>query len=622
MSTDYEAKTAAGVPDNERAEKQSMADRLAALASESFRIGRRVDDGVPFAVWREGSSARPNLALPLKGVTGSMTGALCKAYRDRFGKIASGGSVSDVLAAIEGDAAESEPEPVGLRVAMLPDGHGVALDLGTVDGRAVVVTAEGWRLVNRSPLLMRRTALTAPMVEPVSPEAGQGLTRLRELLNVHADDWPIIIAWMVAALLPSEPCPILLLGGMQGTGKSTAARLIRGVVDPSKAPLIGEPHNGEQWAMYTTGSRVLAVDNISTIPPWWSDALCCVVTGTGTVRRALYTDSDLAVTSAKRAVILTSIDAGALRGDLANRIVSADLMPMRQRLTEAALNASYEAALPSILGDLLDTVVGVLRAKANGISVKLNPDDRMADFCELLAQLDHARPDLTGGNAHELHARQRGRLAADVVNDDAVAAAVKALAESAVEWSGTAGDLLETLSAVGGYVKANGGKHQPRSWPTSPRKLTALLKRLMPALAAVGVRVDMSDTRTNAGRLYRVSLDEPDASRKATATPSQPSHKHADATTRHQHGDDRDCRDGVPEKPRPVLCNGGTPDQSDERLIAVHKAACDAGYPALRLHPGIHIKSGVHAWTDAVPGLQPRDLGRVLRSLTSSPSKT
>jgi hypothetical protein len=73
------------------------------------------------------------------------------------------------------------------------------------------------------------------------------------------------------------------------------------------------------------------VDNMCAICGWWSDALCKCVTGDGWVRRPLYTDGELSVVSFRRVLALTTIDAGALRGDLGDRLVLADLEPIDGR---------------------------------------------------------------------------------------------------------------------------------------------------------------------------------------------------------------------------------------------------------------------------------------------------
>ena len=75
-----------------------------------------------------------------------------------------------------------------------------------------------------------------------------------------------------------------------------------------------------QWAVTASASLVVALDNVSTVPEWLSDALCRAVTGDGLTSRALYSDADVSVLTFRRVLAMTSIDAGALRGDLGERL--------------------------------------------------------------------------------------------------------------------------------------------------------------------------------------------------------------------------------------------------------------------------------------------------------------
>jgi hypothetical protein len=195
---------------------------------------------------------------------------------------------------LEGHAERAKPEPVALRVA--PVGQGtIALDLGTTDGQCIVVDRSGWRIASTAPVLFRRSALTAPLPEP---QGGGSLDPLRQLLNVDEVGFRLIVGWLVAALMPELPHPILALIGEQGTAKSTAARLVVSLVDPSPAPLRTPPREMRSWAAAAAASWVVALDNVSTIPPWFSDTLCKAVTGDGIVERALHTDDDISVLSA------------------------------------------------------------------------------------------------------------------------------------------------------------------------------------------------------------------------------------------------------------------------------------------------------------------------------------
>ena len=69
------------------------------------------------------------------------------------------------------------------------------------------------------------------------------------MLNVADDDWPLILAWLVAALIPDLPHPVLLLRGEHGTAKSSAARLLTSLIDRCASQLRTAPRNVEDWAV-------------------------------------------------------------------------------------------------------------------------------------------------------------------------------------------------------------------------------------------------------------------------------------------------------------------------------------------------------------------------------------
>ena len=124
---------------------------------------------------------------------------------------------------------------------------------------------------------------------------------------------------------PERATSVLSLFGEQGTAKSTATKRLVQAVDPSPVPLRKPPRDAEAWVTAAQGSWVVGLDNLSVVPDWLSDSLCRAATGEGDVRRALYTDGGLAVFAFRRCIVLNGIDVGALRGDLADRIVHVNL---------------------------------------------------------------------------------------------------------------------------------------------------------------------------------------------------------------------------------------------------------------------------------------------------------
>ena len=65
------------------------------------------------------------------------------------------------------------------------------------------------------------------------PAVGGNIEMLREFVNVESDnDFRLLVAFMLAALRPTGPFPVLVLLGEQGSAKSTTVRVIRSLVDP------------------------------------------------------------------------------------------------------------------------------------------------------------------------------------------------------------------------------------------------------------------------------------------------------------------------------------------------------------------------------------------------------
>ncbi len=473
----------------------SQASRLVTLANTHYRL-LRGDDGRPYATERHG----PAVAYPLRGRE-ALRKRLAGLYFDTAGVAPSGSSLTDALCVLEGMADRAEPEPVALRVA--PAGEGtVALDLGGEDGRCVLLGSGGWRVLDRSPVLFRRSALSAPLPEPV---AGGMLDELRQLLNVDEERFQLVVAWLVAALVPDIPHPLLALTGEQGTAKSTAARLVVSLIDPSPAPLRTAPHEMRSWAAAASASWIVALDNVSSIQPWFSDTLCKAVTGDGIVERALFTDDDISVISFRRCIALTTIDAGRLAGDLAERLLVVELarIPTGRRRPDAEITAAYIDARPRILGALLDLTTQVL---ATLPAVQLVELPRMADFARILAALDQVR----GWDTVASYRTAAAEVTQAVLESDPVAEAVIALVGRGGGWQGTASELLDRITP----------ERRPRGWPQSPRGLSGALARLAPALRAQGVIIERQTRGSD--RLLTLRAENPGLS-KVRIQPSRPS---------------------------------------------------------------------------------------------------
>jgi hypothetical protein len=274
------------------------------------------------------------------------------------------------------------------------------------------------------------------------------------------------------------------------------------VLDPAAAQMRSIPRDPRSWAITAASSYVIAIDNISDIPVWWSDALCTAVTGQGWADRALYSDDDVAVLSFRRVIYLTSVDPGGLREDFASRLIRIRLNEIADadRRTEADVAAAWQAAHPVVLAGLLDLAAGVLAVLPD---VQMDGMPRMADFARLLTALDGVAG--TSGMARYTEAMED--LLTDVLDSDPVAVAVR---DGITEpWKGTTKQLLDKLMAPFlARSKRQAPRYFPRDFPRSPMAMSARLRRAEPALRKLGWKVEHS--RGTKGRRY-VSITPPPA---------------------------------------------------------------------------------------------------------------
>ncbi|MFJ4411895.1 ATP-binding protein [Streptomyces sp. NPDC088910] len=486
--------------------KPPAAVRLVELARDRYDLITS-DDGRPYAIERRG----PNIALPLRGKAG-LRQRLARLFTDTYhGEVPSQSALADAMTVLEGIAADDDPVPVHLRVGTDPAGT-IVIDLGSTDGRALVVAPERWRTVPRSPAVFRRSGAMAPMPVPVVD--GDGLAKLHALLNMDEPTFRQLVGWLVAAWIPHIPHPILTFKGEQGTGKSKTAQMVVNLIDPSPATKRSQPRDVKTWATQAFSSWALCLDNISVIPPWLSDTLCKAVTGDGIVDRALYTDDDVVVLTFRRVLAMTTIDAGALAGDLAERLLMLDLQlidPDRRR-TEEELDAAFEAVRPAVLGALLDLLSYVLAVLPH---IRLETMPRMADYARVLAAVDQVQ----GWNTLGSYLATSETVASDALEGDPFGRAVATFAEGAGTWTGTAAQLLELLTF--------GDGPRPPGWPKDATRASGRIKRLAPLLRSIGITVD--DTQRSQDRhrqrllvLSRAPADQASASAVSDDTDRPP----------------------------------------------------------------------------------------------------
>ncbi|MFF3539149.1 ATP-binding protein [Streptomyces sp. NPDC002466] len=465
-------------------EKTPAREVITEYAQAHFRYFRTTE-GTVYAQRIGHPVARP---IRSQGTTGSHRQELMvDLFNDGVG-VFNGTSLKEALDLIEALALSQDVQPTYIRVAPGFDGA-TWLDLGRDDGQSVRIHPTGWdiRVPDPREVCWRRTQLTGELPMPARDTDSKGIDLLLRLTNfATAETESLALAWLVGCLEPSVPVPAPFLTGPQGAGKSTAGRMLVRIIEGMTGDLRRAPKDEESLITAVAAGWVTALDNLSHLAPDLSDLMCCIVTGAESIKRALFSDGDVYRSRYRRPLLLTGIDVGVIRPDLAERLLPLRLERPKVRRTEAELWAEFEEALPVILGSLLDLTVKVRAAQAE------TPTDlRMADFAHLCAQLDTA----TGFQTLNAYRTSLDDLNDDVIEGDLLAQTVlkhAATLDPGTEQRMTSSEWLHSLT---GLYSGDELRALPKGWPTTGKVLSDRLKRLQPTLAARGVLIDWGRTR-------------------------------------------------------------------------------------------------------------------------------
>ncbi|HXW62045.1 MAG TPA: hypothetical protein VEJ45_05555 [Candidatus Acidoferrales bacterium] len=431
---------------------------------------------------------------------------ICHCFFQRTAKIPSTQAITAAINLLEAKANfEGFEQEVHVRVAE-HDGA-LWLDLANATWQAVRITKDGWEIVDKPSVRFLRPQGLLPLP---TPERGGTIEELRRFLSVASDDdFVLVVAFLVAALRPRGPYPVLVIVSEQGSGKTTMSRILRGLVDPNFAMTRAEPKENRDLAIACRNGHVIALDNVSRLPDWLSDTLARIATGDAFATRALYTDAEETLFAASRPILLNGITAVPHRPDLLDRsvIVNCSTIPDHRRRPEDELWMEFRSAEPRLLGALLDTVVKALERIGQ---VRLDRLPRMADFAKWIVAAEPGLP-WEPGNFMRIYTSNRQDATEQILDSDAVADLAKTLAP----WEGTAAELLTELNE-----SVPESMTRRKEWFSRPKQVSDHLRRIVPALRRVGIEVEWS--KHHHPRLIHIRKTEIPASHASPSPANDP----------------------------------------------------------------------------------------------------
>ncbi|MDP8951960.1 MAG: hypothetical protein M3N18_06950 [Actinomycetota bacterium] len=242
-------------------------------------------------------------------------------------------------------------------------------------GRVVRIDENGWRMDPDPPVYFRAVKNLQPLP---TPTAGGKLEDVTEWVNLKTDrDRRLFMTYVPLCALAHIPRPILEATGVMGAGKTTASRVVKRTLDPTGNETV--TIDRRDFLQKAAHCYILMLDNQNSLPEWFQDTLCRLVTGESDSKRVLYSDDEDLVWSMQRAVLLNGINPPSERGDVQDRTlpIELDRLDKRERLPEDDFWLRFSLKHPELLGAVFDALAGALRYRH---TVKLAERPRLADW--------------------------------------------------------------------------------------------------------------------------------------------------------------------------------------------------------------------------------------------------
>ncbi len=423
------------------------------------------------------------------------TDQISSACWKKFGKGITDNNLKQVLASLRGKAIyDGVSRKVWNRTALYEDS--VYYDLADNQHVVRIAPGKGFSVETTSPVKFYRYPHHKRQVIPLP---GKCIELLRGHINVRDDEsWLLLWTYLPVALMPNIPRCLIEITGQKGAAKSTAARMLSSIIDPSAADLMAFSKKSEDVLLQASRHYFLAYDNLSKLSPEDQNILCGIVTGRSEIRRKLYTDSDEVILNHKAVVCLTSIEPVVKAQDLIDRSISIELEPIERshRKSEEDIQDAFERDKPYILGavfGLLSESLVICR------QLPLTGWPRMADYVKLAASVAQA-----GGHSVQdylaVYSSNEGRKFTRSIDDQWLIKPLEYLLTGKEQWTGSCSDLLRILREIAAAKIVPGLSFE--SLPKTANALSRELGMFASVLLVSGIKVERD--RSSVQRLVRI----------------------------------------------------------------------------------------------------------------------
>jgi hypothetical protein len=280
---------------------------------------------------------------------------LGKTYFDEHGEPPSKHCLSGALETLKGFARlGGDVRPVSIRTAEC-EGE-IFIHLANREGEVIKISKNPWEVTTNAPVAFFRPRGTQALPRPVR---GGTLLELRSFFP-HLDDfcWSLLIIWLLNALRPRGPHPILSVGP---DGGLLLIKLLSRLIDPRSNSLRGAPKDLRDVTASVANSWLVSFAELVKLSSGSIGELSRAARGGGFSGRRNYTDFEEFGFQATRLIAFMSRELLApYRDDFAELTFRVEPSEGEEPLIDE-VGEAFEKALPRILGALFDATASCLR---------------------------------------------------------------------------------------------------------------------------------------------------------------------------------------------------------------------------------------------------------------------
>ena len=230
----------------------------------------------------------------------------------------------------------------------------IEYDLQDSSSKSVVVTGNGWSIENKkSKFIVPENSL--PQVTPKRTSESP-LETLKPFTNLQGNDFTMFVIWLIQAFSCDMHHALLVMAD-KGSGKTVLSKFVKLLTDPFKFHITAIPDKNSDLIVLLYNTWLCCLDNVSNISGDTSDILCGAISGTASVKRSLFTDTELSIAKLHSTLVINGIKLVPGKDDLAERMLIITPPKLTKNIQqESILWKNFEVQRPYILGSIFNTL--------------------------------------------------------------------------------------------------------------------------------------------------------------------------------------------------------------------------------------------------------------------------